>query len=210
MRMLLAVERDTVSVIGHGIQEIVEILRVEDVPNICEEGVGQPTNPTPFADKRVNIIGRRVPLRVDVGLDGCPWVRRVGQTTAVSANKIDRGIERQLDIQKSRQDMTLIPCQRMTFGYVRLLSIVGDVPQISTGAFSLRDGIGVTEHPRDRTSTCTPFANREFKTLHPTIDAVEHSLEFTIEEVAIIVGNVNVYAIDELVNILGEPGDVNC
>ena len=65
--MLLAVERDPVSVIGHCIKEIVEIFRVEDVPNVRKEGVGQSTNPTPFTDKRVNIIGWRITLRVDVG-----------------------------------------------------------------------------------------------------------------------------------------------
>lgn len=207
--MFLAVERDTVSVIRHCIKEIVQILRIEDVSDICEEGVGQPTNATPFADKGINIIGRRVTLRVDVGLDRCSRIRRVGQTASVSANQIDRGIKRQLDVQHSRENVTLIPCQRMALGYIRLLPVVGEIAQISAGAFSLRDGIGVTEQSRDRTSTCAPLANREFKPLNPTIDAVEHSLEFTIEEVAIIVGNVNVHTIDEFVNILGEPGDVN-
>ena len=67
MCMLLAVEWDTVSVIRHCIEKIVEIFRVEDVPNVGKEGVGQPTNATPFADKGVNIIGRRVTFRVDVG-----------------------------------------------------------------------------------------------------------------------------------------------
>ena len=49
--MFLVVEWDTVSVVCHCIQEIVQVLRVEDVPNVRKEGVGQPTNPTPFADK---------------------------------------------------------------------------------------------------------------------------------------------------------------
>ena len=102
MGMLLAVERDTVSVIRYRIEEIVQILRVEDVPNVRKEGVGQPTNPTPFADKGVNIIGRRVPLGVDVGFDRCSRIRRVRQTASVSDNKIDRGIKGQLDVQKSR------------------------------------------------------------------------------------------------------------
>ena len=152
--MLLAVEWDTVSVVRHGIKEIIEIFRVEDVPNVRKEGISQPTNPTPFADKRINIIGRRVTLGIDVGLDGCSRVRCVGQTAPIPTNKIDRGIEGQLDVQHSRKDMTLIPCQRMALGYIRLLPVVGDVPQISTGTFSLRDGIGVTEQSRDRTSAC--------------------------------------------------------
>ena len=122
--MFLAVERDTVSIIRHCIKEVVQILRVEDVPKVCKEGIGQSTNATPFADKGVNIVGRRVPLRVDVGLDRCSRIRCVGQTTAISANKINRRIKRQLDVQHSRQDMTLIPCQGMAFGYVRLLPVV--------------------------------------------------------------------------------------
>ena len=60
--MLPAGKRNTVSVVGHWIKEIVQILRVEDVPNVGKEGIGQPTNPAPFADKRVNVIGRRVTL----------------------------------------------------------------------------------------------------------------------------------------------------
>ena len=143
--MFLTVERDTVSVIRHCIQDIVEILRIKDVPNVRKEGVGQPTNATPFADEGINIIGRRIPLGVDIGLDRCSWVRRVGQTAPIPANQIDRGIKWQLDVQHSRENVTLIPCQRMALGYVRLLPVVGEVAQISAGTLSLRNRIGVTE-----------------------------------------------------------------
>lgn len=55
--MLLTVERDTISVIRHRIEKIVKVFRVENVPDVCKEGVRQPTNPAPFAKERVNVIG---------------------------------------------------------------------------------------------------------------------------------------------------------
>ena len=64
--MLPTAKRNAVPIVGHRIKEIVQIFRVEDVPNVRKEGIGQPANPAPFADKRVNVIGRWVTLRVDV------------------------------------------------------------------------------------------------------------------------------------------------
>ena len=54
--MLPTAKRNAVPIIRHRIEEIIQIFRVEDVPNVCKEGISQPTNPAPFADKRVNVI----------------------------------------------------------------------------------------------------------------------------------------------------------
>ena len=97
----------------------------------------------------------------------------------------------------------------MAFRYVRLLPVVGEVTQISTGAFPLRDRIGVTQQSRDATPSSAPLTNREFKALDATIDAVRNTVELIIKEVAVIVGNVHMYAIDEFINILRKACEVN-
>lgn len=60
--MLLAVEWDAVAIVGHRIEEIVEIFCVEYVADVRKEGIRQPTNPTPFAEKRVKVIGGWIAL----------------------------------------------------------------------------------------------------------------------------------------------------
>lgn len=60
--MLLTVEWDAVAIVGHRIEEIVEIFCVEDVADVGEEGVGQPAKPTPFAKEGINVIGGRITL----------------------------------------------------------------------------------------------------------------------------------------------------
>ena len=43
--MLLAAERDAVPVVGHCVQNIIEVLRVENVSNIYKERISQSSNP---------------------------------------------------------------------------------------------------------------------------------------------------------------------
>ena len=97
--------------------------------------------------------------------------------------------------------MPLIPVQRMAFSHFRLLPIIGLGAQISAGTFSLCDGIGITEHPGNSTISRAPLANRQLKALNPSVDVVD--------EVAVIVGDVNMHTTHQIVDILGKPGDVS-
>ena len=60
--MLLIVKWNAVAVIRHGIYDVVEVLRVEDVADVGEEGIGQPTNPAPLANQGINVIGGWITL----------------------------------------------------------------------------------------------------------------------------------------------------
>ena len=90
----------------------------------------------------------------------------------------------------------------MAFGDFGLLAVIGQVTEISTGAFPLRYGIGVVEHPRNSTVLRAPFADGDFKPLNPTVDVVN--------EITVIVRDVHMHATDEFINILGESGEVYC
>ena len=60
--MLLVVKWNAVAVIRHGIYDVIEVFRVEDVADVREEGIGQPTNPAPLANQGIDVIGRRITL----------------------------------------------------------------------------------------------------------------------------------------------------
>ena len=60
--MLSGGKRDAIPVVCHRIQQIIQIFRVEDIPDICKKGICHPTNPASLTKQHINIVGWRITL----------------------------------------------------------------------------------------------------------------------------------------------------